>query len=624
MAEVVARFLRAFLPFAQMEAPSLQFLAANLDLGYYPAGTVILDPAQGRPPLFYIIQRGTVQVLPFNKVQSGEAEPVSLGAGECFSVSAMLEKRAVMSPYTAVADTFCYELQAEKFPELLNRSPVFREYATSYLASMLRESRRLIKMNTVADTGEQQAMSRTLGSLVTRAAVSCAPQTPVGEVLRTMQAGKIGSMLVVDGGGRLTGIFTRHDVLDRVALAQCDLSRPVSSIMTPNPETLPADASAYEAAVLIAHRGIRHIPVCDGGRLIGVVTERDLFALQRVSVRAISRTVAAADSLTELQRAAEDIRRLARNMLGQGVAAEQLTLIISTLNDALLRRILEIAQLRFPVADIQWCWLAFGSEGRHEQTVSTDQDNGLVFDTAGRDPEILRTRLLPFAQAVNSDLDACGFPHCKGNIMAGNPQWCLSLDEWRERFGQWIDHTDPQALLNAVIFFDFRALYGEESLARKLRDHLLGLAGANSRFLHQLARYALEVRPPLGRITDFVTDDEHFPGTMDLKKSGARLFVDAARVLALAAGVAHAGTARRLREAGARLNIPADEIASITEGFFFVQALRLRNQLAADVPPERANRINPYLLNEVDRRILKESLRQARKLQSRIALDYRL
>ncbi len=621
LADAVIRFLQQYPPFTQMEADALQFLAANLQLGYYAKGAVILDPAQAIPPVLHIIQRGTVQVLPFNTAHSGEARPVTLGPGECFSVSALLEQRPVIAPYTAAGDTFCYELPAEHFPELLNRSPVFREFATRYLASMLRESRRLIQLNFTSAGGEQQAMSRTLRSLVTRKPVSCPPQTSTEEVLRIMQQHKVGSVLIVCGEGRALGIFTRHDVLDRVALAQCALGRPISEIMTPDPLTLPAEASAYEAALLIAHRGIRHVPVCDGGRVIGVVTERDLFALQRVSLRAINRTIAGTQSVGELQRVAADIRRLTRSMLGQGVAAEQLTQIISTLNDGLLGRIIDIERKNFAIDDLRWCWLAFGSEGRYEQTISTDQDNGLIFDERDGSAEAVRARLLPFAQAVNRDLDACGFPLCSGNIMAGNPQWCLSAGEWRNKFEHWVADTDPRALLNAVIFFDFRALHGEAALADDLRQRLTVLTRENSRFRRQLAQYALEARPPLGMISEFVTDDH---GGIDLKKSAARLFTDAARVLALAAGVPHTNTAQRLRGAGPALKMPQTEIAAMTDAFYFVQALRLRGQVAADAAVRGANRVIPGQLNEVDRRILKESLRQARKLQRRIALDYQL
>ncbi|MEK6593497.1 MAG: putative nucleotidyltransferase substrate binding domain-containing protein, partial [Pseudomonadota bacterium] len=146
-------------------------------------------------------------------------------------------------------------------------------------------------------------------------------------------------------------------------------------------------------------------------------------------------------------------------------------------------------------------------------------------------------------------------------------------------------------------------------------------------FLRQLAQYALESRPPLGILRDFLTDEEgEFTGTLDLKKSAARLFVDAARIFSLATATAQTSTAQRLRQGGARLNLGDEEIAAAVEAFYFIQSLRLRGQIAAGPGQAREthNRIDPSKLNEVDRRILKECLRQARKLQSRLALDYQL
>jgi CBS domain-containing protein len=364
----------------------------------------------------------------------------------------------------------------------------------------------------------------------------------------------------------------------------------------------------------------------DGDRLIGVVTERDLFALQHVSVHGINRTIADAEDERALAHAAAEIRALARDFLAQGLAAEQLTLIISTLNDALTRKIIELEAARHRLDGIKWCWLAFGSEGRYEQTISTDQDNGIVFaGAAPQSADEIRGRLLPFAQAVNRTLDACGYPLCKGNIMAGNPRICLSLDEWQRRFDDWIRNPAEQQLLDAVIFFDFRALVGSEELAEALRARLLDMASSRPAFLHALAHHALEVRPPLGLFSDFETDDvPGAPGTIDLKRSGARMFVDAARVFGLATAVAHTNTAQRLRLAGPALGMSNEEVASATDAFFFIQALRLRAQLHnggrdAGPPP---NRVDPARLNEVDRRILKESLRQAQRLQARLALDY--
>ncbi|HET7158213.1 MAG TPA: putative nucleotidyltransferase substrate binding domain-containing protein, partial [Burkholderiales bacterium] len=145
------------------------------------------------------------------------------------------------------------------------------------------------------------------------------------------------------------------------------------------------------------------------------------------------------------------------------------------------------------------------------------------------------------------------------------------------------------------------------------------------RFLRQLAEDAVSTRPPLGLLADFITHDEPAAqGTIDLKRSGARLFVDAARVMALATGVAHTSTVQRLREAGSRLNMRAQEVSAACDAFLFIQTLRLRTPIDVAAPGKGRNRVAPDTLNEVDRRMLKESLRQARRLQSRLRLDYQL
>jgi CBS domain-containing protein len=324
----------------------------------------------------------------------------------------------------------------------------------------------------------------------------------------------------------------------------------------------------------------------------GVVSERDLFALQRLGVRRTGERIRAAARLEQLVEAAHDIRRLARHLLAQGVAAGALTEMTSALNDALTRRVIELAQAKRALPGA-WCWLALGSEGRMEQTLVTDQDNALIVETE-------KPAFLAFADQVNRDLDACGFPLCKGDVMARNPRWCLTLREWRGVFDGWIRNNDPQALLNAAIFFDLRALAGEARLAGELRGAVLAQAKANRAFCRAMAQAALETRPPHGLLADFSSDE------LDLKALGARPFVDAARVLALAAGSPETGTAPRLQAA---------REANAVGAFHFIQSLRLRHE---------RNRIRAAELNDIDRRVLKEAFRQAALLQARLRLDFGL
>ncbi|MGH8631490.1 MAG: DUF294 nucleotidyltransferase-like domain-containing protein, partial [Burkholderiales bacterium] len=417
-------------------------------------------------------------------------------------------------------------------------------------------------------------------------------------------------------------------LLRRVALPSLDMAQPISAVMSRDLVSLPPHALAFQAAIAMARRGIRHILVIeDGGKLAGIVSENDLFSLQRIGFREIGANIQDAADPESLKQVSRDIQQLARNMLGQGVAAEQLTQFISVLNELLTERVIALEFAGADLAGASFCWIALGSEGRLEQTFASDQDNGIVFSCpAMEQTERLRQALLARAARVNRSLDQCGFALCKGNIMAGNPQWCLSLEEWRKKFESWIDHGDPESLLNASVFFDFRATYGEAALARELREWLTEKASRNPRFLHQMAANALRNRPALGFLRDFDVEarGEH-ADTMDLKLRGTHIFVDAARIFSLASGVQHTNTQQRLRAVAAPLKVPGTETEAWNEAFGFVLLLRLRNQLLlADTGVPMGNYLDPRRLNELERHFLKQSLRQAQRIQARLALDYRL
>ena len=621
-----SEFLRRFPPFDRMEAEAMQYLCERLKLAYYARDTPIVTPDMGVLQRFYIVQRGKVLARGPGEVGVIDYSTMSLSPGEAFPIGSVTAKRASTNIYTAVEDVFCYELPVDDYFALMRMSPAFNSFCTQYIASLLGQSRQQLQVEFAQRAAEQQTMNSPLSSIIKKEPIFAAPEATLREVIGIMAAGHIGSIIVVDDERRPTGIFTQSDVLKRVVLPGVSLDAPIASVMSPDPHTLPVASTAYDAVLAMALHGIRHVLAVDeGGRLRGVVSERDLFALQRVGLRQIRQSIETAPDIGLLCQAAKDVRQLALNMLAQGVGAEQLTQFISALNDTLTRRVIQLNLDRHDLYGIDWAWLSFGSEGRDEQTFSTDQDNGLVFIcTDIMDREQTQLRLLDFARDVNADLDRVGFPLCRGNIMASNPELCLTLEEWEEKFLAWIRTPDPKALLNASIFFDFRPLYGHFHLAHRLRLTLLKATQEDRLFLRMMAQNALSVLPPLGRIRDFVTDaDIEHPGTIDLKKFGARLFVDAARVFALASGVAATNTVQRLRLSGGALKVSSEESAGVVEGFNFIQLLRLRHQ-NFELERGRAgdNRLDPDQLNEVERRILKEAFRQARKLQQRLKLDY--
>ena len=618
-------FFAAHAPFDKMELPHLMWMLERMQLGYYAKDELIISPEQGIVKRFFVIKQGMVHGE--QKVANATEEDMwlELAEGESFPLGALLASRPVASLYRAGTDTFCYELQAADFHTLLGMSAPFRDFCTRRIANLLEHSKQVIQAQYTQSGAEQQSLTSPLSAIIRRAPVTCSPQTSIRDVLNLMHESSVGSMIAVDEAGRPLGILTLHDVLRRIALPQIDLEQPVISVMTAQPTSLTPQSLAHDAALMMAKHGFRHVLVVENERLVGLVSERDLFALQRVGLRQIGSSIRHAQHLEELKQSAADIRSMAHNMMAQGVAAEHLTQFISTFNDLLTARVVEL-ECNVSGVKAELCWMALGSEGRFEQTLNTDQDNALIFNVPdGMNADQVREKLLPVALRINETLAACGFPLCRGKVMASNPQWCLSLEEWKQTFAGWITNSSQESLLNSAIFFDFRSVYGEQKLAEELRVWLLDFASANGLFLRLMAEAAMSFKPPLGMVRDFVVGKEN---KLDLKLNGITPFVNTARIFGLAAGVPHTSTLQRLRASAVKMKIPAAEIEAWIDAFLFIQVLRMRHhdeeKAKGLCDEELDNLIDPEQLNDLDRRILKEAFRQARKLQARLALEYRL
>ncbi len=607
-------FFSVHAPFDRMEASHLAWMIERMSLAYYAKDEVVLSPEHGKVERFLVIKQGLVAGE--QKLADSGIPWLELNAGECFPLGALLAGRPVAGLYRAGRDTFCYELPASDFHMLLGMSEPFRDFCTRRIANLLEQSKQIMQAQYVQSSSELQSFSSTLGSLLRGKPVTCHPETSVRAVLNLMHEFRVGAMIAVDSDDRPLGILTLPDVLARIALPEADLDHPVIGFMSIKLVTLPSHAPAHEAALAMARQGCRHVLVVDSGRLTGIVSEKDLFALQRVGLYQTGEAIRHAEDIPALQQAASDIRHLAHNMMAQGVAAEQLTQFISTFNDQLTSRAVELEWQAAGISNV--CWIALGSEGRVEQTLSTDQDNALIFSVPeGMTANQMREKLLPVARSINENLALCGYPLCKGNVMASNPAWCLSLEEWRGVFLNWIINSSPAALLHASIFFDFRPISGKHELAVELRSWLARVAADQPRFLHQMAENALVNRPPLGVLRDFVVGREH---KLDLKVNGITPFVDAARIFALANGVADTNTVARFYECAGAINVKTVEVEAWANAFLYIQMLRLRHHHEGSMD----NLIDPGTLNELDRRILKEAFRQARKVQAKLAQVYQL
>lgn len=619
-------FLQKFPPFNQMDTAHLAFLVEHCQLRFYAEGDSIIKPADGVVEHFYIVKQGRVHGERPHSARRGTETTFEITAGECFPLAALIGERATRTEHLAAEDTFCLLLAKHAFIKLFAVSNPLRDFALRGVSSLLDQVNQQVQLRAVETLGAQYSLDTRLGELAMRQPIGCAPHTPLREAVRLMHEQHVGSIVVVDQSERPLGIFTLRD-LRRVVADGVDLAQPIDRLMTPNPFHLQPDASAFDAAIAMTERHIAHVCLVQNEKLCGVISERDLFSLQRVDLVHLARTIRHAGKVETLAGLRSDIRLLVDRMLAHGASSTQITHIVTLLNDHTVCRVIELTLEDMGDPGIAFTWLCFGSEGRREQTLHTDQDNGILFEAAdAAEASAIRGRLLPLAVEINQRLAQCGFTLCKGNIMAGNPELCLSRQEWSRRFAGFVDEATPENLLGSSIYFDLRTIWGPDAGCEQLRAALLERVASNSLFQKMLAENALRQRPPVGRFRDFVVARSGADkDTLDLKVQGLTPFVDGARLLALANGISSVGTLERLRALVAKGVIDALDGAAYEEAYHFIQQTRMQqHQLQARDELPYSNRVDPDHLNHLDRRILRESFRQAQRLQSSLAMRYQL
>lgn len=624
----VIEFLFRHDPFRAMKPEHVEFAAKRMQLMFFANGEVLLGPGDGLAKKLFIVKQGRILRESLDHTGSPVGMAGDLLPGECFPLGALVGRRTVRSRYRAGEDAFCLALDRADFQHLLRVSPSFHAFCSQRLAGLLDRLQSQVQNQALPCLPPESALGTQLAQQMRVDTPICGPEVSLRDALERMRDQRADALVIADADARPLGVFTLHDLLDRVTLPGLSLDCSVASVMTPDPVGLPPGAIALEAATLMAEHRVNHLCVVERGRFKGLLREQDLFSARQLELVNLSLSIQRAEALEDLVRISRSARKLVGKALAQGAAAEQQLKIIASINDQLSQRVIKLC-MEMQQQDVpEFDWLAFGSEGRREQTLFTDQDNGILFKPRrGMKPDTARELLTSLARQINEALDRCGFSLCPGNVMASNPACCLTPDEWRRTLARCIDESTPANMLRAITFFDLRVLHGREGPAEELRHWFLDATRKNSRFRRQLAENALRLRPALGWLGEFklAQRDDPYQRTLDLKINGSTPVVDAARIQALALGHPATHTEDRLQacvEAGV---LTQGEVAAWIKAYRFIQRLRLlRQQSRLEQEREADNHVDPDELDEMDRNSLKEAFRQIRKMQSRLALDYQL
>lgn len=386
------------------------------------------------------------------------------------------------------------------------------------------------------------------------------------------------SSVLIVENGRLVGIVTDRDLRDRVVAAGLDIGVPVGRIATADPHTVDLHTTGFDALLLMARKNVHHVPVMDGAALAGMITTTDVNKYESTSAVFLASEIFRQGDVAGLQRVSARIRDLQCNLAAADATAYATGQVISAFTDALTTRLLQLAEARLGPPPVAYAWVAAGSQARNEQTARSDQDNCMVLADAYDEREH-GAYFDALTREVCAGLDACGYVYCPGEMMAMTDTWRQPQARWREYFRKWIETPDPKALMLTCVFFDLRRIHGDAALLDELRSDTLARTRTSGIFLAHLARLALDRRPPL-TLFGRLSPARSGPqrGTLDLKLLAIAPIVDLARIFALAAGLPAVNTRHRLEAAAGGTDLSEQASRDLRDAFEFISSQRIHHQ----------------------------------------------
>lgn len=593
----ITAFLAETSPFDALDPPAQRSLARSVTVRYAKRGSQVLTVGDANAHL-YLVRSGAVELK-----ELGASLTARLGEGYCFAYPSLLRDGMIRNAVTAIEDTLLYLIPEMVFHDLRENTPAIRDFFAGAEAERLRAALTASASNSGIVSGMQ-----TLETLIRRAAVCCFRDTSLQAAAEIMVAESVSSLLVTEDD-LLVGIVTDRDLRARAVAAALPFDTPVSAIMTPDPVTVPSGMNVMDALLLMSERELHHLPVVDaGGAPLGLVSANDILAAQAVGAVPIGKTVRKAADVAEINQSLTRMPQMVVNLVDAGVDGAQIAGQVASIGYVVHRRIIQLAEAELGPAPVPYCYLVFGSLARRDQTLKTDQDNGLLLDDS-YDEAVHGAYFKALSERVSADLDACGFDFCGGDIMAQNPKWRLPLAAWKAVFEDWIRAPEPKALMHASIFFDSAPLYGEDRLHKALLDHILPLASGRELFLAHMVQNALTSQVPIGFFRRFVlTSDKNHEDRLDIKKNGLVPLVDIIRVYALKYHVHAPGFEDRVRALDGNSPLAAGDLQEMRDAWHFLMTIRLEHQarqIKCGETPD--NMIAPLHLSTFEREHLRDA-----------------
>ena len=618
-------FLKATPPFDCLDDAVLAAMVKDMVLTFYPRGETILRQNGPAAEHLSLIRNGAVKVF----ITTNQAEEVLVDtrtSGEFFGMRSFLLSDVCLDTIVASEDTTCYLLRKESVLGLLKTNAAFSEFCLrTILQRLLKMAYQEVRDRTLLyGGGDKLLFTNILGDLATRTVVTAPEDISIREAAGIMADRNISSLVLLDQAGLPSGMVTDKDLRKKVVAKGRDPEAKVSDIMSITLIKADERDRCFEALVKMIRYNIHHLLVVNKGELKGIMTSHDLMLLQGTSPLAVAREIESQDTIDGLVPAAAKINRTITILIREGAKSGAITRIITEVNDRLLNKVISITAKRLGPPPAAFCWIAFGSEGRKEQTFRTDQDNAIIYEDREGDNWTTVRYFAEFGEVMRDALARCGFPPCSANYMASNPKWRMPLSAWKRTFSSWIREPAPEQILQSLIFFDFRPIHGDILLAERLRAYLGQEVKEKGLFLAHMAATVLKNRPPLDFLGRFQREKkgEHC-GKFNIKINGLGPIIDLARLSALEQQVYHTSTLERLADVKDRCRTIGPFSDDLMQAFEFLMSLRLRHQYQEkEEGREPDNFIDPRQLGALEQTMLKESFKLIIRAQEALRKKY--
>jgi PAS domain S-box-containing protein len=431
-------------------------------------------------------------------------------------------------------------------------------------------------------------------------------------------------LLLTKNEKEFIGIITGSDIQHRVLSLGLQLDNPAFLIMTSPVISVNENIPVMESLSICQEKKIHHLVARNySGEVSGIVRTQDIYSRLQDSLNFYISNVGRAETPRQLKEVYQQLQLLLNPLIKSEVSVKFITNITSSFSDAVIRKLIELAIIELGIPPVDFVFICLGSEGRKEESLYTDQDNAIIYEDvpAGKEKQV-HDYFCKLGEKVCTSLDFVGYAFCKGNIMAQNPLWCKPVSQWEKSFSTWIMAPEPQNLLEATIFFDFRNVYGDDWLTQRLRNTINKQMSGHSLFLYHLAHEVFHSK--IHHLSSGSILSDKNADFIDLKHA-ANFFVRFARVYSLQNNICLTNTLERFEALKGKNRISENTVDEIVFAYNFLMKLRFRNQIyLAENNLPASNLLNTRHILNAELTILKEMLSIIPVYQKIIAADFRI